>query len=185
MFPRGLFDSGDAGVLRKDFAGFRQDVHPGAAGDAVEDHRKLRSVGDLGEMGNQPPLGGFVVVRGYLEKRVRSQALRLPGELAGIGGVVAAGPGHHRNPLVDPLHRISNAVHVLLVGHAGRLSRSAADDDGVSSPLNLVVDELSQLLIMNASVRMHGGDDGHARPPENRLLQISSLPFNAVCMFKR
>ena len=93
----GFLDAVDVGQLAQLGQRFRLDVHAGAGRHVVDDAGQADRIGNGGVVGDQPGLGGFVVVGGHQQQGVGAVGLRLLRQLDGIGGVVGAGAGHNRH----------------------------------------------------------------------------------------
>src|SRR5699024_9169412 len=137
------------------------DVDAGAGGNIVQDDWQVGGVRDGVEVADQAGLGGRVVVGGDVQQRVSARLFGLLGQPDGIGGVVAARGGDDRYPAGGALHGVGDAVHMFLVGHGGAFTGGAADDDGVGTVFDLVVDQAAQLLKVDRFVRIHRGHNRH------------------------
>ena len=147
----------DVGQLAQLGQRFRLDVHAGAGRHVVDDAGQADRVGNGGVVGDQPGLGGFVVVGGHQQQGVGAVGLRLLRQLDGIGGVVGAGAGHNRHAAGHAAHGVADALGVLVVRQGRGLAGGAADDDGVGMVGDLVVQDAAQLVIVDRAVGQHGG----------------------------
>ena len=122
--------------------GLRLDVDSGAGGDVVEDDGNVHGIRNDLVVPQQTLLGCLVVVGGDDQQTVHAEALRSQGVFPGYLSIVGAGTGDHRHAPRHPVHAIGDGLHALLLGHGGRLSGGAADDDGIGATADLPVDEM-------------------------------------------
>ena len=147
--------------------GLRQDVGAGAGGDVVEDAGQVRRLRDRGVVGDETLLGGLVVVGRDQKQAVRAERLRLLRHHDRVGGVVGAGSGDDRDPAGGLLHAEADRLKVLVVVERRRLTGRSDRDDRICMICNLKLNEISESLIVDASVFVHRRHDGDAGAFEN------------------
>ena len=58
---------------------------------------------------------------------------------------------------------------------------TAADDNGVRSPCDLILNDTAQLVKIDTAVLIHRGDNGDSRTRKDRILHAKKLLCNALC----
>ncbi len=102
-----------------------------------------------------------------MEQGIRAGVLSVEGEVDGGGGVVGARAGNDFDLVVDPLDTVVHGSDVLPDGHGGRLAGGAAHADGVPAG-DLVVNQLSEGVVVNGAVFVKGSDQRDAGAGKNR-----------------
>ena len=156
-------------MLRQNSAGFRQQIAAGTGGNVVENHRLRGSVRDGGKAFNQTLLGGFVVVGSHHQHGIRAGRAGKFGKINGVGAVVRAGAGDHRNAPCRLFDREGNGVPVCLVCEGGALAGGACYHNGGNAGGNLPIDQAAKSFIINA-VSGQGGDNRSGGANKNRFL---------------
>ena len=124
-------------------------------------------------VGDKACLAGLVVVGRDQQQGVGTVGLSLLGPPDGVLGIVGAGTRDHRHAPGNLFDRIADALGMLLVGQCRGLTGRAADDDGVGAMGNLVLNDAAQLVIVDAAVCVHRGDDGHGGSCKNGFLHTN------------
>ena len=113
-----------------------------------------------------------------MKQGIRAGVLGVEGEVDGGGGVVGARAGDDLHPVVDPLHAVVHGSDVLPDGHGGRLAGGAADADGVHAAGDLGVDQPPEGVVVDVSVGVKRGGNGHAGAGEHGSAHdITTLSF--------
>ena len=138
------------------------DLAAGPDGDVVDQHRQVGGRGDRPEVGVEAGLRGPAVVRRDGQDPGRPGVGRHAAELDGVGGVVGAGPGDHRDG--DRLGDRPPQVPLLVVGQHRRLAGGAGDDEAVVAVLDEPAGEGGGAVEVQGAVRRerchHGGQHG-------------------------
>ena len=113
-------------------------------------------------MSYEAPLRGLIVVRSDREQGVNAAFLRFVRELYRVVGVVAACARNDGHTVVCDFNAELDDVDMLLGGEGLCLARSPADHDGVRAFFDLILDKLSETVVVNALVLVKRCDDGDA-----------------------
>jgi len=135
------------------------DFHAAAARNAVEYQRQLGVAADFHEMLEEPFLAGLIVVRGDLERAVRSGGLGGLSQVDGFVGGVGARAGQHLDFARRKFDGKFDDLDVLLDGERGRFAGGAHRHNAVHAALDLPGNELAQGFDINFAVRKRR-DDG-------------------------
>ena len=96
-------------------------------------------------------------------------------------GIVRTGTGNDRYAVIDRIHGELDGGQLLLIGHGRALAGGAADDNGVRSPCDLILNDTAQLVKIDTAVLIHRGDNGDSRTRKDRILHAKKLLCNALC----
>ena len=100
-----------------------------------------------------------VVVRHDREGAIGADLERVARELDRLGGGVAAGAGHHRDPAGRVLDRDPDHLAMLLDAHRRRFAGGADDADALRALGDVPVDEATQRVEIDAAVFVHRRDE--------------------------
>ena len=165
---------------RKGAVGFGGDVDTGAGWYIVQDDWQVGGIGNRMEVANQSSLGGFVVIRGDVQQRIGSGTLCLLGHPDSVGGMVASSACDDRHSALYTLDGVGNTVYMLLVGHGSGFTGGSADNDGIGAVFNLVINDTTQLIIVDRFIGIHRSDDGNACSGKNGFLHHIAASFRLV-----
>ena len=166
----GFLDAVDERVLAQLLGRLGGDVQAGAGRHVIQDDRNAAGLCHCGEVGDKASLRGLVVVGGHQQQSVCAAGGRLCSQSTAVVGVVGTGTGDDRHTVTHKVHGILDGGQLLLVGHGRALAGGATDDDGVGAAGDLILNDATQLIEINAAVLVHRGDDGNTHTGKDRLL---------------
>jgi hypothetical protein len=160
---------------------FRRNVQARAGGHVVQDDRDAAGFGHGGKVSHQTRLAGLVVVRGHQQQGVRAAGSRFCRQCTAMIGIVGTCTCHDGDAVVDRIDREFDGSQLLLIGHGRALAGGAADDNGVRSPCDLILNDTAQLVKIDTAVLIHRGDNGDSRTRKDRILHAKKLLCSALC----
>ena len=135
------------------------DRHTGAARDVVEDHGKIRGVGDETEVCEDSGLGRLVVVRRDDHDAVGTGLLAGLVELDRMGGLVRPTTGDDLGPTCCDGFADLDQLELLRVGQGGGLAGRSRHDDAVRACGDHVIDVLLDGGPIDFTVGRHRSDE--------------------------
>ena len=171
----GFLGSHNVGVLGKLQIGLRLNVAAGAGRHIIQDNGGVHPVSHIGKVADQTALGGLVVIGGHHQQAVSAALFRGLSQLYRIHGVVAAGTGDNRYPVVDVLNGEIQHLAMLVVVQGSGFTGGAAGNNGVGALFDLKFNKPCQLIVIDLAILVHGGDNGNAGAGKNGLFHIGSL----------
>ena len=96
--------------------GGRLDGKGRAAGHVVDDQRQIHGFGNGLHVGEDPFLGGLVVIGGDMKGRVCSGLLGIAGQADDLGRIVGAGPGDDRYSAFGLLNADADNLFMFFMG---------------------------------------------------------------------
>ena len=102
-------------------------------------------------------LGGPVVIRHHLQRRIRADAFGKTGQLNGLSSRITTGAGNDWNPAGHMGNGGLDQLTMLFHRHRRRFARGAHDHDGIGAFGNMPVNQLTQRWHIQTAVVVHRG----------------------------
>ena len=164
-------------MLAQLVVGFCGESGAGSRGHVIHDDGGMYPVSDVGVVLDKTGLSGLIIIRSDDEQAIHAAGLCVQGQIQGGHGAVAAGAGDDLDPMIDLLDAVFDGGLVFLDGLGGGFAGGAADGDGTGAACDLKLDQLTQLIKVNA-IFMIGSHDSHTSAGKNRSLHRGNHPFN-------
>ena len=158
----GLLDAVDLGIFGQHLIGVGSKGYAGAAGNIIQDDGKVSPVGNILIVLDQTGLACLVIIGGDVEQGICTGILCVLGQVDGGRGVVAAGTSDDLDTVIYPLD------NVLTNRHGSGLTSGAADTHRIHAGGDLVVDQLSEGVVVDAAVLVKGSDQRGTGTGKNR-----------------
>lgn len=161
-------------MLAQLVVGFCGESGAGSRGHVIHDDGGMYPVSDVGVVLDKTGLSGLIVIRSDDEQAIHAAGLCVQGQIQRGHGAVTAGAGDDLDPVIHLLDAVFDGGLVLLDGLGGGFAGGAADGDGAGAACDLKLDQLAQLIKINA-VFVIGSDDSHTSAGKNRSLHRSII----------
>ena len=157
--------------------GFGFDVHARTGGYVVKNDRFVYAIRNAGVHMDEPSLGGFVVVGGDDEERIRANLAGTAAKSDGVLGIIAACACDDGNSAANAFYGEFNGGDLFVIRQRGGFARRSADDEGIDARIQLTVDQIGECFVINFAVAKRGDERG-CRARENRSFHRISFLAN-------
>ena len=164
-----LFDCNDIlNVVEQIDDRFRCNVYAGSALNVVKDDRHFDAVCDCGKVCNQTLLCCFIVIRRNEKKSVHAVFFCFLRQINCCLRAVGAGSCNYRDSVIYFFHGIFDGIQMLLMGQGRSLTGGSADNDGVGSAGDLLLNQFSEFFVIHFLCFGHRCDNCNSCTFKNR-----------------